>query len=255
MQIKEVTDYLDELFPRENALDYDNPGLMTGDTSSFLTGCVISLDCTGKAIDTAIKNGCNLIITHHPIIFGGIDSVSVETVTGRLLSKLIKSDITCFACHTNLDLTDEFGNKAIAEAIGISESSRLDSSLCGSVFELEEETTVSEFEQRVAEGLKTSGIITINPTDSKVKKVFIQGGAFDEDSIEAIVRAGVDTVVSGEIKHHLTVLLEELGINTLIAGHSATEQIYLPKLEKLLQIKFPQIKFIVNCNNEGTSVL
>ena len=255
MQIKEITDYLDELFPRQNALEYDNPGLMTGDASSFLTGCVLSLDCTGKAIDAAAKNGCNLLITHHPIIFGGINSVSAETVTGRLITRLIKSDIACFACHTNLDLTDEFGDKAIGEAIGLGEGQRLEGAVCGSVFELDEEETLGSFKKKVAEGLKTSGIITINPDDKKVKKVFIQGGSFDEDSIEALVKAGVDTVVSGEIKHHVTVMLEELGISALIAGHSATEQIYLPKLKKVLELKYPQIKFIVNTNNEGASVL
>ncbi|MCR4689180.1 MAG: Nif3-like dinuclear metal center hexameric protein [Saccharofermentans sp.] len=255
MQIKDVTDYLDEVFPRQNALDYDNPGLMAGDSSAYLSGIVLSLDCTNKAIDTAVKNGCNLLITHHPIIFGGIDTVCVDTVTGKLLSRLIKTDIACFACHTNLDLTDEFGNQAICEAIGAPVSDRLEGAVCGSVFELEEESNILSFRQKVSEGLKTSGIITINPMDSKVKKVFVQGGAFDEDSIDAIVKAGIDTVISGEIKHHITVMLAELGINTLIAGHSATEQIYLPKLEKLLQLKFPQIKFIVNYNDEGASVL
>ena len=85
--------------------------------------------------------------------------------------------------------------------------------------------------------------------------MFVQGGAFDEDSVPAIIAAGCDTVVSGEIKHHVTVMLEELGINSIIAGHSATEQVYLPKLAKLLSDQFPQIKFIVNNNNESASVI
>ena len=76
-----------------------------------------------------------------------------------------------------------------------------------------------------------------------------------EASVPSIIASGADTVVSGEIKHHITVLLEENGINSVIAGHSATEQVYLPKLEKLLEDKFPQVRFIVNNNNESCSVL
>ena len=65
----------------------------------------------------------------------------------------------------------------------------------------------------------------------------------------------MDTVVSGEIKHHVCVELEECGVNSVIAGHSATEQIYLEKLRETLSEKFPSIKFIVNYNNEKASVI
>ena len=255
MRIRDITDLLDSKFPRENALDYDNPGLIAGDPDRTVTGCILSLDCTSKAIEAAKKNGFNLIITHHPLIFGGFDTVTTETSTGKLLLQLIKSDIACFASHTNLDLTDEFGNLAIAEALGADDASHLEGTVCGVVFECGEGENVKSLAKRTAEGLGASGIITINDPQNKVKKVFVQGGSFDEDSIPAIVAAGCDTVISGEIKHHVTVMLEELGINSIIAGHSATEQVYLPKIAKMLEEEFPQIKFIVNNNNESASVL
>ena len=69
------------------------------------------------------------------------------------------------------------------------------------------------------------------------------------------MKAGVDTVISGEIKHHICVGLEQMGINTIIAGHSATEQAYLPKIEKLLSEKYPGIDITVNYNNEVSSIL
>lgn len=255
MKINDITDFLEKKFPLENALEYDNPGLIEGDSERTVTGCVISLDCTTKAIETAKNNGCNLIITHHPLIFGGIDNVNADNVTGRLIRQLIKADISCYASHTNLDLTDEFGNLAIAEAIGAKDAEHLDGAVCGVVYECAEAETVKSLAKRVAAGLGASGVITVNDPDKKVSKVFVQGGSFDEDSIPSVVAAGCDAVISGEIKHHLTVMLEELGINTVIAGHSATEQIYLPKIAKMLAQEFPQIKFIVNNNNESASVL
>ncbi len=107
----------------------------------------------------------------------------------------------------------------------------------------------------MTDDLGASGIITINDPDSKVRKVFIQGGAFDEDSVEAVIRCGADTVLSGEIKHHICVGFEQMGINTVIAGHSATEQAYLPRLKNLLAEKYPGISITVNYNNEVSSIL
>ena len=254
MKISDVTGFLDQCFPRENALDYDNVGIMAGEPDRAVTACVLSLDLTSKAVDCARQNGADLIITHHPIIFGGIKTLSTETYKGRLLTNLIRSGISCYACHTNLDMTDEFGNLAIASALGAEEPLHLDGTECGIIYEQKEET-LKEFSSRVQKDLGASGIITINKPDSKVSKIFVQGGAFDEDSIPAILKSGADTVLSGEIKHHICVELEECGINTVIAGHSATEQIYLPKLKERLSQQFPSLNFIVNYNNEKASVI
>ena len=254
MKISDVTGFLDECFPRENAAEYDNVGFMSGYPDRAVTACVLSLDLTGKAVDCARQSGADLIITHHPIIFGGIDTLNTETYKGRILTDVIRSGITCFACHTNLDMTDEYGNLAIASALGAKSSVHLEGTECGTVFELEE-TTLKEFASLAQKALGASGIITINDPENKVKKVFVQGGAFDEDSVPVIIKSGVDTVLSGEIKHHICVELEECGINTVIAGHSATEQIYLQKLKEMLSERFPSLKFIVNYNNEKASVI
>ena len=254
MRISDVTGFLDECFPRENAMDYDNNGILAGYPDRAVTAVVLSLDLTGKAIECARQSGADLIITHHPIIFGGINTLNTETYKGRILTDVIRNGITCYACHTNLDMTDEYGNLAIAKALGAEDAKHLEGTGCGVVFETKEES-LHEFASKVRKALMASGIITINDPSNKVKKVFAQGGAFDEDSIPAILANGVDTVVSGEIKHHVCVELEECGVNSVIAGHSATEQIYLEKLRETLSEKFPSIKFIVNYNNEKASVI
>ena len=254
MKISDVTGFLDECFPKENAMDYDNNGIMAGYPDRAVTAVVLSLDLTGKAIDCARQSGADLIITHHPIIFGGIKTLNTETYKGRILTDVIRSGITCYACHTNLDMTDEYGNLALAKALGAENAEHLEGTSCGVVFETKEES-LHEFALKAKKALKASGIITINDPEKKVKKVFAQGGAFDVDSIPTILANGVDTVISGEIKHHVCVELEEYGVNTVLAGHSATEQIYLEKLRETLSERFPSLKFIVNYNNEKASVI
>ncbi|MCR5329547.1 MAG: Nif3-like dinuclear metal center hexameric protein [Saccharofermentans sp.] len=257
MNVNDIELYLNEVFPQENALEYDNVGLIAGDREKVVSAIVVSLDLTSKAIATAKSCGANLIVTHHPIIFGGIKALTMDDYVGRTLVELIKSGISVISCHTNLDLTDEFGNLAIAELLGVTDAKHLDGAVCGVVYELDsnEPVTLKQYCQKVAQDLKCSGLITINDPQNRVSKVFIQGGSFDEDSVDAILKNNVDTVISGEIKHHVCVGLGQMGVNTIIAGHSATEQAYLPKMAKLLSEKFPGIDITVNYNNEVSSIL
>ena len=255
MNVNDLELFLNEAFPVENALDYDNVGLIAGDRNKVVTAILVSLDLTDKAIETAKEVGANVIVTHHPIIFGGIKRLTLDDCTGKTLIKLVQSGISVIACHTNLDLTDEFGNLAIASKLGAEEPKRLEGAVCGVVYELPMDMKLADYCRKVVSDLGTSGIITINNPENKVRKVFVQGGAFDEDSIEAVIKSGVDTVLSGEIKHHICVGLEQMGINTIIAGHSATEQAYLPKIKQMLSEKYPGISITVNYNNEVSSIL
>ena len=255
MNVNDIDLFLNEVFPRENALDYDNVGLIAGDREKVVTAMLVSLDLTDKAIESAKEAGANLIITHHPIIFGGIKTLTMDDSIGKTLINLVRSGISVISCHTNLDLTDEFGDLAIADKLGAEEPQKVEGAVCGVVYELPEAMTLKEYCRKAAGDLGASGIITINNPDSKVRKVFVQGGSFDEDSVEAVIRSGADTVLSGEIKHHICVGLEQMGINTIIAGHSATEQAYLPKLKNLLAEKYPGISITVNYNNEVSSIL
>lgn len=255
MKVNDIECFLNEVFPPENALSYDNVGLISGDREKDVSAILVSLDLTDKAITAAKKTGANLIITHHPIIFGGIKTLTTDDPTGRILLSLIKSGVSVISCHTNLDCTDEFGNLAIAERLGAVNAVRPDNVVCGVCYELEESIDLKTFCTDVVERLGSSGVITINDPMATVKKVFVQGGAFDEDSIESIIANDIDTVVSGEIKHHICVGLEQMGVNTVIAGHSATEQAYLPKIRKMLSDKYPGIEITVNYNNEVASIL
>lgn len=257
MNVNDIELYLNEVFPQENALEYDNVGLIAGDREKVVSAIIVSLDLTSKAIAAAKASGANLIVTHHPIIFGGIKALTMDDYVGRTLVELIKSGISVISCHTNLDLTDEFGNLAIAEMLGVTDAKHLDGSVCGVYYELNsnEPVTLKQYCRKIASDLKCSGLITINDPQNRVNKVFVQGGSFDEDSVGVILKNNIDTVISGEIKHHICVGLGQMGVNTIIAGHSATEQAYLPKMAKLLSEKYPGIDITVNYNNEVSSIL
>ena len=140
-RIKDITDFLDSICPPETAESWDNPGLMTGKRDEKVTSVVLSLDTTSAAITRCKKEGANLLLSHHPLIFGGIDTVSMEDTNGALLSLMIKNDITCYAAHTNLDKASEYSNFVLARKLGaVPESVReLEDCAYGAYYELPEE--------------------------------------------------------------------------------------------------------------------
>ncbi len=106
MTAKEIITYLENWAPPGAAWERDNVGLQVGSAESKVNKIFLCLDLTEKALDTAIANNCNLIITHHPLIFYPIYKLDVRNnPKAKLISKIIKHDITVYSAHTNLDFT------------------------------------------------------------------------------------------------------------------------------------------------------
>jgi len=119
MKIAEITDYLESIAPIGSQESYDNSGLLIGNKNTEITNALISLDCTESIVDEAINKKCNLIISHHPLIFKGIKKLTGKNYVERTLIKAIKNDIAIYAIHTNLD-NYQFGvNKKIGNLLGI----------------------------------------------------------------------------------------------------------------------------------------
>ncbi len=117
MKLKKIIECLEKWAPPIYQESYDNSGLMVGDYKSKISGCLISLDCTEKVVDEAINKNCNLIISHHPIIFGGIKTVNSSHWVGRVIQKAIANNINIYAIHTNLDNIKEGVNKKISDLL------------------------------------------------------------------------------------------------------------------------------------------
>ena len=99
MKIKEVTNYLEEIAPLQFQESYDNSGLIIGDRESEITSVLVCIDSTEEVVDEAIRNGCNLIIAHHPIIFSGIKRLTGENHIERVVIKAIQSNIAIYVIH------------------------------------------------------------------------------------------------------------------------------------------------------------
>ena len=119
MKIQEVIDFLEGWAPLQFQEPYDNSGLLVGDSNLEITGVLVCLDSIEKIIDEAIQRNCNMVIAHHPILFGGLKSITGKTYIERTIIKAIKNDIVIYAIHTNLDNMLNGVNEIIGRKLGL----------------------------------------------------------------------------------------------------------------------------------------
>jgi dinuclear metal center YbgI/SA1388 family protein len=119
MQLKEIINHLEEFAPPAYQESYDNSGLLIGNPDLDVTGILITLDVTDEVLQEALTKGCNLIITHHPLIFKGLKRLNGNGMVERLVMKAIKEDIAIYAIHTNLDSVSRGVSAALAARLGL----------------------------------------------------------------------------------------------------------------------------------------
>lgn len=119
MKIQDITNFLETIAPKGLQENYDNVGLLTGSAGWKCTGILTTLDATEAVVLEAVKNKCNLIVAHHPIIFGGLKKINGKNYVEKAVIAAIKNDIAIYAIHTNLDNVLEGVNGKIADKLGL----------------------------------------------------------------------------------------------------------------------------------------
>src|ERR1700761_2885683 len=119
MKLSLLTSYLESLAPLAYQEDYDNSGLIVGQPDQEIHQALISLDCTEAVVDEAINSNCQVIISHHPIVFRGLKKFNSKTYVERVVEKAIRNNIALYAIHTNLDSIMGGVNTKICETLGL----------------------------------------------------------------------------------------------------------------------------------------
>lgn len=119
MKLKEICSYLDSEVPLSFQESYDNSGLQVGLPGDEISSALLTIDVTEDVVDEAIKNKCDLIISHHPVIFGGLKKITDKSFTERIVYKCIHEGISVYSAHTNLDISHGGVSRILAEKIGL----------------------------------------------------------------------------------------------------------------------------------------
>ncbi len=237
-EINEIINYFETFAPCESAMNFDNVGLLVGDKNACVTKVLVTLDITKKVVLEAKRLGCELIISHHPVIFSPIKKLTSDSVPYLLA----KNEISALCMHTNLDLSTQFGvNTCLADAIGVKKLSLADCGECLFIGNLEKSTDINEFALTVKSRLECKGL-RYTDVKSTVKTVAISSGSGGSNVFDA-AKLGADVLVTGEIKHHEINAANELGINIIDTGHYKSEDIVISPLIKRLSEKFFDINF------------
>lgn len=225
MKIRELYEQLNRIIPRSLSCEWDNDGLMCcPDPDREVKKALFCLDVSDGAVELAIKEGFDVIVSHHPMIFRGIKAlVDDNGVNGKTI-RLIKAGISVMSFHTRFDAVDGGVNDTLAALFGLRNVTKLECEgiELGRVGYLNAETSLEEFASAVKEKLCAPRVSYGKCTD-KVHKVAIVGGG-GGDFVRAAANAGADTFLSGDIGYHTVSDAHALGINLVEAGHYYTEQ-------------------------------
>lgn len=238
IKIKDIIDFFETFAPTESAMDFDNVGLLVGDKNTAVTKVLLALDITAEVVLEAEKLGCELIISHHPVIFSPLKKLDKNSVVYLLAQK----NISALCMHTNLDLSTKFGvNTCLANAVGIKNPVLSVTGECLFYGQLESELSMEEFVRNCKSALDCNGL---RYSDSKklVKTIAVSSGS-GGSNIFAAAKLGADVLVTGEIKHHEINAANELGVNIVDVGHFKSEDIVILPLINMLSAEFLDITF------------
>ena len=265
LRIHEIVSAFEAVAPLALQESYDNSGLIVGDRDAEVTRALLCFDCTEAVVDEAIGKGCDLIIAHHPIVFGGLKRFTGGDYVQRTVIKAIQNNIAIYACHTNLDNVLRGGvNERIAQQLGFdvervlrpiatdlgsfaSSGGVVDSEVfrtagAGILCNLQKPMNVLDFLQHVKERMGAEVVKYTKCDIEVVGKVAICGGA-GSFLIGDALRAGADAFITSDVKYHE--FFDAQGKMLLCdIGHYESEKYTIDLFSNILSAKFPKFATI-----------
>lgn len=226
MKIREIEAYFESLYPSERKCNWDNDGLLLcPDRDGEVKRILVCLDVTFPAIESAKENGCDMIVSHHPLIFSPISSVTEDTIAGQKLLLLMESKISLLSLHTRFDaavggLNDRFGKDLgiIPERDEILDPSE---PYIGGIGSLSDKYSPFEFAEHVSEVL--SAPVKLYSAEMDISRVAFCCGS-GKDLVRYAQRSGADAFVGGDISYHVALDAVEQGMTVIDCGHYGSEK-------------------------------
>lgn len=242
VSVGEIYDYIDSFAPFGSAMSFDNPGLLVGNGKAGVSSAVLSLDITPAVVEEAHELGAELIVSHHPVIFHPLKSLSADSAPYLLA----QYGIAAICAHTNLDMAAGGVNTCLAERLRLRnvrtlreyEDSGLPEALEG---ETGCEYTPEAFARFVKEALGCDGLRFTDGKRAITRVGLCSGGG--ADLVYAAAQAGCQAFVTGESKHNILLDAENMGVTLVDAGHFYTENPVILPLAVKLKIQFPDVAF------------
>ncbi len=244
MHISELLTGINQFAPFALAEEWDNVGLLLGSPDREVNSVLLGLDPSLPLLKEAISRGADTLITHHPLIFRPLSSVTLTTPVGVFLECALANSINVIACHTNFDSAAEGVSDALAACLQLENVkplhrtvySGMENTGHGRIGTFSSPLSSAEFLQRVCEVLGVQGVMTAGTLPEKIETVALCGGS-GSDLAEEALNQQADVYLTAEIKHSTARWAEDSGFCVIDGTHYGTEQpavaLLAEKLENL----------------------
>lgn len=239
MKVIDLYKRLCEIIPTSLSCEWDRDGLEScPDPDREVKKVLIALDVTTGVIDKAEKEGFDVIVSHHPVFFGGLTNINALTPMGAKAVALARSCIAVMSFHTRLDALENGVNDTLASLIGLENVEVIGNDSIARIGELDGEMSVEDFALRVKSALSCGegageAHVTFSRSGRGVRRVALVGGSGGGE-IGLALEHGADTFLTGDLKYHELLSSTEHNMNLVCAGHFFTEYPVCAFLERTL---------------------
>lgn len=248
MKCQEIITILRKQAPEDYACDWDNVGLLVGDSQKEVQKIYIALDATEETIKEAIEQKADMLLTHHPMIFKGLKKVNTEDFIGKRVMSLIREDVAYYAMHTNFDVkgmaelaAERMGMKncQVLEATCEDEEGLQGIGKVGMLPAME----VRECAELVKRAFHLEQVKVFGDVNARITKAAICPGS-GKSVIGKALESGAQVLITGDIDHHEGIDAAAQGMAVIDAGHYGIEKIFIPYMKQYLEK-----------NTEGVTIL
>ena len=239
----QIYDFLDGWAPFSTQASYDNAGLLIGSREREVRRVGVALDVTSETLAAATEQGCDGILTHHPVIFRPMRSIGDESLPARL----IRAGMAVLSAHTNLDAAEGGVNDLLAALLGLEQVEKLadpgapDLPPGARMGRLPRPLSAEELARLVKDTLGAGGV-RFTVREGLIEKAAVCGGAGADDFMLPAMAAGCGALVTGEAKHHQWLAAREDNFCLIDGGHFSTERIVKRELAARLAGAFPDLQ-------------
>lgn len=250
--VSDIYKYIDSLAPFSIQEKWDNSGLLTGNMNKKVSKVLVTLDITNNVADEAVEVGAELIISHHPVIFKPLYSLTENEPS----CKLLKSGISAICIHTPYDVAKGGMSDILMELTGFEKTEGILEVTgqnekpygFGTIGLASKEYTADELAEKLKNVLDCT-VVRYTDGGKPIKRAAFCTGS-GGNLVEAAINADADAYITSEVKHDQWLLARQMGISLFDCGHFHTENIGMIKLCKMLAADFPNIEFVMSKVNK-----
>ena len=235
MTVRELYAFFEEKIPRALSCDWDNDGLMVcPDDQKEVRRVLVALDITAAVAEQAIREGYDLVVSHHPLIFHPLKAVAPGDAVANKVIRLLTSGVSAMSFHTRLDAVAGGVNDVLANAIGLKDVTPFgkDGEEIGRIGNLAQPMSLYEFAALV-KSVTGAPQVRISDGGKPISRVAVLGGGGAGES-GAAAAAGADTYLTGDLRHDQLTEAPERGMNLVEGGHFFTENLVCNRIRELL---------------------